>query len=106
MLMEKKWTEQQQKNSSIIITMRKLLKLTKISQDLDTQVKEKCLLICHSIWDQFLVSKSLHKQQETMIQRLWLLRSLIQHIALKLNQDASKMHLIYLMMQVAPKLRL
>ena len=58
MLMEKKWIEQQQKHSSIIITMRKLLKLTKISQDLDTQVKEKCLLTCHLIWDQFPVSKS------------------------------------------------
>ena len=40
-LMAKKWTEPQLKNFLITITTKKLLKLTEISQDLDSLVKEK-----------------------------------------------------------------
>ena len=101
MSMEKRWTEPLLKNYLNIITMKKLLMSTTISQGLDTQAKEKFLLTCHTIWDQYhQVSPSSDKQSRTMMSRVWPLRFSILLIALKLSQDASKMHSIYLMMQV------
>jgi len=49
MSMEKRWTELLLKNCLNIITMKKLLMSTTISQGLDTQAKEKFLLTCHTI---------------------------------------------------------
>ena len=105
-LMAKKWTEPQLKNFLITITIKKLLKLTEISQDLDSLVKEKYLLICRSTLDHYLDSQNFNKPQETMIQKEWPLRSLILLIAPRLKPDAWKMLLIYLMMQLDPKLKL